>query len=115
MTRLPTTHALANRDLRVDDAVVADPRAGPDRDVGIDDGPRADRRAGADRHERADRDVRTERRVRRHRAGPDRRPFGGAGASVSSPTACANARYGCAVMQQRRAGRPATSRSPPAR
>ena len=35
-TRLPSDDALANRDARVDDAVVADPRAGADRHVRID-------------------------------------------------------------------------------
>src|ERR1022692_2848035 len=67
LQRHPMTDAdpLANRNVRVQHAVVADVRAGADDDVGVDDRARADRRAGADGDERADGHVRAKRRVRR--------------------------------------------------
>ena len=59
--------ALANRALRVDDAVVADNSAGTDGDMRIERRPRADGRARADGDERPDRDIGADLRIWRNR------------------------------------------------
>ena len=87
-------HALANRDARVDHAVVADLRLAADGHVRMHDRPRPDPRAVADDGKRADRRVRRRSwRWPRHRQGGER-PAAGATRPRRARRPCANARYG---------------------
>ena len=98
-TRWPIDDALANRDVRVHDAVVADARARTDDDVGIDDGARADRRAGGPIVTNGPIDTSGPSVASGATALSGSTPFAGGVACTSRPTACANARYGFSLRR----------------
>ena len=97
MTRLPmrTRSRIDTRAWMTQSSPISTPR--PIDDVRVHDRARADPRAVADHGERADRRRRRRARRRRPTAASGCTPAGGRRGSAKSSTACANARYGCAM------------------